>query len=132
MQKEFFREFALFKFQIQIDGIDLLRAKKKMLIPRLEKNLKEIEGMELEIKEEEQQLSLFPSKSLADVFDQKMTDINISPVDVKKVINDLEKKKKALEDQISQFTNDRNDVTQSMIKLFRNIWENLEIPKQKR
>ena len=98
------------------DGIDLLRAKKKMLIPRLEKNLKEIEGLELEIKEEEQQLSLFPSESLADVFDKKMTDINISPVDVKKVINDLEKKKKSLEDQISQFTNDRNNVTQSMIK----------------
>lgn len=75
------------------DGIDLLRAKKKMLIPRLEKNLKEIEGLELEIKEEEQQLSLFPSESLADVFDKKMTDINISPVDVKKVINDLEKRK---------------------------------------
>lgn len=98
------------------DGIDLLRAKKKMLIPRLEKNLKEIEGLELEIKEEEQQLSLFPSESLADVFDKKMTDINISPVDVKKVINDLEKEKKSLEDQISQFTNDRNNVTQSMIK----------------
>lgn len=65
-----------------------------MLIPRLEKNLREIEGLELEIKEEEQQLSLFPSESLADVFDQKMTDINISPVDVKKVINDLRKKKK--------------------------------------
>lgn len=98
------------------DGIDLLRAKKKMLIPRLEKNLKEIEGLELEIKEEEQQLSLFPSESLADVFDKKMTDINISPVDVKKVINDLEKEKKSLEDQISQFTNDSNNVTQSMIK----------------
>lgn len=64
-----------------------------MLIPRLEKNLREIEGLELEIKEEEQQLSLFPSESLADVFDQKMTDINISPVDVKKVINDLRKRK---------------------------------------
>lgn len=98
------------------DGIDLLRAKKKMLIPRLEKNLKEIEGLELEIKEEEQQLSLFPSESLADVFDKKMTDINISPVVVKKVINDLEKEKKSLENQISQFTNDRNNVTQSMFK----------------
>lgn len=76
------------------NGIDLLRAKKKMLIPRLEKNLKEIEGLELEIKEEEQQLSLFPSESLADVFDKKMTDINISPVDVNKVINDLKKRKK--------------------------------------
>lgn len=98
------------------DGIDLLRAKKKMLIPRLEKNLKEVEGLELEIKEEEQQLSLFPSESLADVFDKKMTDINISPVDVQKVINDLEKEKRSLEDQISQFTNDGNNVTQSMIK----------------
>ena len=98
------------------DGIDLLQAKKKLLIPRLEKNLKEIEVLELEIKEEEQQLSLFPSESLADVFDKKMTDINISPVDVKKVINDLEKEKKSLEDQIYQLTNYSNDVTKSMIK----------------
>ena len=98
------------------DSIDLLQTKKKLLIPRLEKNLKEIEGLELEIKEEEQQLSLFPSESLADIFDKKMTDINISPVDVKKVINDLEKEKKSLEDQIHEFTNDRNNVTKSMIE----------------
>ena len=98
------------------DSIDLLQAKKKLLIPRLERILKEIETLELEIKEEEQQLSLFPTESLADVFDRKMTDVDISPVDVKRVIGDLEKKRKALGDQISQFTNDSNDVTQSMIK----------------
>lgn len=98
------------------DSIDLLQAKKKLLIPRLERILKEIETLELEIKEEEQQLSLFPTESLADVFDRKMTDVDISPADVKRVIGDLEKKRKALGDQISQFTNDSNDVTQSMIK----------------
>ena len=98
------------------DSIDLLQAKKKLLIPRLERILKEIETLELEIKEEEQQLSLFPTESLADVFDRKMTDVDISPVDVKRVIGDLEKERKALGDQISQFTNDSNDVTQSMIK----------------
>lgn len=98
------------------DSIDLLQAKKKLLIPRLERILKEIETLELEIKEEEQQLSLFPTESLADVFDRKMADVDISPVDVKRVIGDLEKERKALGDQISQFTNDSNDVTQSMIK----------------
>ena len=98
------------------DSIDLLQAKKKLLIPRLERILKEIETLELEIKEEEQQLSLFPTESLADVFDRKMTDVDISPVDVKRVIGDLEKERKALGDQISQFTNDSNDVTRSMIK----------------
>ena len=98
------------------DSIDLLQAKKKLLIPRLERILKEIEILELEIKEEEQQLSLFPTESLADVFDRKMTDVDISPVDVKRVIGDLEKERKALGDQISQFTNDSNDATQSMIK----------------
>lgn len=97
------------------DSIDLLQAKKKMLIPRLGKILKEIESTELEIKEEEQQLSLFPTESLADIFDRKMTGIDISPVDVKRVIKDLEKERKALEEQISKFTNDSNDVTQSMI-----------------
>lgn len=35
------------------DSIDLLQAKKKMIIPRLERILKEIEDLELEIKEEE-------------------------------------------------------------------------------
>ncbi|MBS5001766.1 ATP-binding protein [Holdemania filiformis] len=98
------------------DSIDLLQAKKKLLIPRLERILKEIETLELEIKEEEQQLALFPTESLADVFDRKMTDVDISPIDVKRVISDLEKERKALGDQISQFTNDSNDVTQSMIK----------------
>lgn len=67
--------------------------RKRCLFKIRKRILKEIEGLELEIKEEEQQLSLFPSESLADVFDKKMTDINISPVDVKKVINDLEKEK---------------------------------------
>lgn len=98
------------------DSIDFLQEKKKMFILRLEKILKEIEGLELEIKEEEQQLSLFQMESLADVFDRKMAGIDISPVDVKRVINDLEKERRALEKQISQFTNDNNDVTRSMIK----------------
>lgn len=107
------------------DSIDLLQAKKKMIIPRLERILKEIEDLELEIKEEEQQLSLFPMESLADVFDRKMAGIDISPVDVKNVIDDLDKEKKALENQISQFTNDSNDVTQSMIKTVQKYMEEL-------
>lgn len=107
------------------DSIDLLQAKKKMLIPRLEKNLKEIEKLELEIREEEQQLTLFSEKSLSDIFDQKMSEINISPIDVKKVINDLEKNKKTLTDQISQLTNDGNYVTQSMIKTVQKYMEEL-------
>ena len=98
------------------DSIDFLRAKKKLLIPRSEKVLKEIERLELEIKEEEQQLALFPTETLSDVFDRKMAGVDISPVDVKRVISNLEKERKSLEEQISKFTNDSNDVTQSMIK----------------
>ena len=98
------------------DSIDFLQAKKKMLISRLERILREIEPLELEIKEEEQQLALFPTETLADVFDRKMTDIDIDPVDVKRVISNLEKERSALNEQISQITNDSNDVTKSMIK----------------
>lgn len=98
------------------DSIDFLQAKKKMLISRLERILREIEPLELEIKEEEQQLALFPTETLADVFDRKMTDIDIDPVDVKRVIGDLEKERSALNEQISKITNDSNDVTKSMIK----------------
>ena len=97
-----------------LDSIDFLQTKKKLLIPKLEKILKEIEYLELEIKEEEQQLSLFPTESLADVFDQKMIGVDISPTDVERVIRDLEYERKKLEDQIAQFTNDSNDVTKSM------------------
>ena len=98
------------------DSIDLLKTKKKLFIPRLEKVLEEVERLELEIKDEEQQLSLFPTESLADVFDRKMINVDISPIDVNRVISNLKKERKALEDQISRFTNDSNDVTQSMIK----------------
>ena len=98
------------------DSIDLLKTKKKLLIPRLEKVLEEVERLELEIKDEEQQLSLFPTESLADVFDRKMINVDISPIDVNRVISNLKKERKALEDQISRLTNDSNDVTQSMIK----------------
>ena len=98
------------------DSIDFLQAKKRLLIPRLERILKEIEKIELEIREEEQQLLLFPTESLADVFDRKMTEVDISPIDVKRVIGDLEKERCALNNQISQITNDGNDITQSMIK----------------
>ncbi len=54
-----------------------------------------------------------------------MSDIDISSIDVKKVINDLEKNKKMLEDQISQLTNGGNDVTQSMIKTVQKYMEEL-------
>lgn len=107
------------------DGIDLLEAKKRMLIPRSERILKEIEGLELEIKEEEQQISFFPRESLADIFDRKMAYIDISPVDVKNVIDDLDKEKKALEKEISQLTDYRNDVTQSMFKTVQKYMEEL-------
>lgn len=98
------------------DSIDFLQTKKKLLIPKFEKILKEIEYLELEIKEEEQQLSLFPTESLADVFDQKMISVDISPADVERVISDLENERKKLENQITQFTNDSNDVTKSMFE----------------
>lgn len=98
------------------DTIDFLQTKKKLLIPKFEKILKEIEYLELEIKEEEQQLSLFPTESLADVFDQKMISVDISPADVERVISDLENERKKLENQITQFTNDSNDVTKSMFE----------------
>lgn len=107
------------------DSIDLLQAKKKMLISKLERVLKEIEFLELEIKEEEQQLALFPTESLADVFDRKMSDVNINPVDVKRVITNLEKERSALNEQISQITNDSNNVTQSMIKTVQKYMEEL-------
>lgn len=98
------------------DSIDFLQAKKRLLIPKLERILKEIEKIELEIREEEQQLSLFPTESLADVFDRKMSEVDISPIDVKRIISDLEKEKCELNNCISQITNDGNNVTQSMIK----------------
>lgn len=107
------------------DSIDFLQEKKKMIIPKLEQILKEIESLELEIKEEEQQLFLFPTESLADVFDQKMISVDINPVDVEKVIRDLEKERKLLGEQISKITNDSNDVTKSMIKNVQKYMEEL-------
>lgn len=98
------------------DSIDLLQAKKKLLISRSERVLRDIDSLELEIKEEEQQLTLFPTETLADIFDRKMADVDINPIDVKRVIENLEKERTALNEQISQITNDSNDVTQSMIK----------------
>ena len=71
-------------------------------------------------------------ESLADVFDRKMAGIDISPVDVKNVIDGLEKERKALENQIFQFTNGNNEITQSMIKIVQKYMEELGIPKQKR
>lgn len=79
-------------------------------------NFSAVVPYDMELQRKESKLSLFPTETLADVFDRKMTDVDISPVDVKRVISDLEKERKALGDQISQFTNDSNDVTQSMIK----------------
>lgn len=107
------------------DSIDLLQTKKKLLISRLERVLKDIECLELEIKEEEQQNSLFSMESLADVFDRKMASIDINPVDVNRVIDNLKKERKELEDQISRFTNDSNDVTQAMIKTVQKYMEEL-------
>ena len=54
-----------------------------------------------------------------------MAGIDISPVDVKNVIDGLEKERKALENQIFQFTNGNNEITQSMIKIVQKYMEEL-------
>lgn len=77
-----------------IDSIDYLKTKKKMLISRLDIILKEIDNLQLKIKRDE--LSLFPSETLADAFDRKMTNIDINSVEVNKVIKGLDKGKKII------------------------------------
>lgn len=106
-----------------IDSIDYLKTKKKMLISRLDIILKEIDNLQLKIKRDE--LSLFPSETLADAFDRKMTNIDINSVEVNKVIKGLDKERKLLEKQISNFTNNNNSVTQSMIKTVQKYMEEL-------
>lgn len=55
----------------------------------------------------------------------QMASIDINPVDVNRVIDNLKKERKELEDQISRFTNDSNDVTQAMIKTVQKYMEEL-------
>ncbi len=110
------------------DCIELLKAKKKTLIPQMNEVLKELEKLQLAVKNEEQQQSFFETESLADSFDKKMSTIDIFPEDVKSIIGKLEGEKRLLTKQISDFTNNNNSVTQTMIKTVQKYMAELEVP----
>ncbi len=110
------------------DCVELLKAKKKTLIPQMNEVLKELEKLQLAVKDEEQQQSFFETESLADSFDKKMSTIDIRPEDVKNIIDKLEEEKSSLTKQISDFTNDNNSVTRAMIKTVQKYMTELEVP----
>lgn len=98
------------------DSVDFLIAKKKLLMKELSDVLGEIESISAKRKKEEQQLSFFESKSLAEVFDQQIISIPMNQVAIKKEIERLEKERKNIRDEISKISRSDNSIASSLYK----------------
>ena len=98
------------------DSVDFLIAKKKLLMKELSDVLGEIERISAKRKKEEQQLSFFESKSLAEVFDQQIISIPMNQVAIKKEIERLEKERKNIRDEISKISRSDNSIASSLYK----------------
>lgn len=96
------------------DSLDYLRTKKKMLLSDYNKISLELDKYNNFINEEDEQLSLFKSETLAEKFDGNLLNIPINSVDVQKVIDGLEKEKNLLKKEIHEKSILNNPITDSL------------------
>ena len=109
------------------DSVNYLKAKKAIKSARLQKVLSQLESVTLTIAEEDKQLTLFKTESLADVFDRNIINIPIDSIEVKKAISVLEEEYSTINKEISSRTNYMNPVTMSMYENVRKYMQELGV-----
>lgn len=98
------------------DSIELLVAKKKMLLCELSEMISKIDKILREQEKENGQLSFFESESIAEAFDKKIVSIPMNQVAIKNEIDKLEKEQKRVREEIIQISRSDNDVVLSLYK----------------
>jgi len=89
------------------DNIEFLLAKRRILSNRIRKIDFQIEQLSSNISQEQ---TLFKTESLIQSFDQKISQMKIDSISVKKVIEELEKDKKAINQALTQETKYNNNI----------------------
>ena len=98
------------------DSVDYLIAKKKILMQELSDVLKKIDTISSQLANENQQLAFFKSESLAEVFDKQIVKLPMNQLAIKRAMDELEKKRKQLRDEISKISKSDSSVVMSLYK----------------
>lgn len=98
------------------DSVDYLIAKKKILMQELSEVLKKIDKITSQQKKEQQQLAFFKSESLEEVFDKQIVKLPMNQIAIKSAMNELEKERKRLREEISKISRSDNTVVMSLYK----------------
>lgn len=109
------------------DSIDLLLAKKKMLIVELAKVVSRIEKIVNQQNKEEGQLSFFESESLSEAFDKRIVEIPMNQVAIKKEIEKKEKELKMVRGEIVKISRSDNSIISSLYNNIVKYAKELEI-----
>lgn len=100
------------------DAIELLITKRKIVSSELALVENSLNKTQKEQKNEFEQLELFQSESLAEVFDKRIVAMPMNPVAIKKELDILEKQLKAVREEITSVTKSNNSV---VIPLYHNV-----------
>lgn len=96
------------------DSIELLVAKKKILLCELAEIVSKIDKIMREQEKENGQISFFESESIVEAFDKKIVAIPMNQVAIKNEIEKLEKEQKQVREQIAKISRSDNDVVLSL------------------
>ena len=111
------------------DSVDLLNAKKKMLSSELNSILSELDKYSMEIKKEDNQLSLFEIEDVAKKFDKNILSLPIKSTEVKKAVDYLNKEKNEVTEQILEMSRTANPITLSLFDNIKKYMKELGVPK---
>lgn len=100
------------------DAIELLITKRKIVSSELALVENSLSKTQKEQKNEFEQLELFQSESLAEVFDKRIVAMPMNPVAIKKELDSLQKQLKAVREEISSVTKSNYSV---VIPLYHNV-----------
>lgn len=96
------------------DTIDFLIAKRKIISADLRSVMHQLAAMQKEQSHESEQLTLFQSESMIDIFDRQISSVPINAIAIEKEIKRLEKSLKAVKQEITRQTRSDAGVTKAL------------------
>lgn len=98
------------------DAIDLLVSKRKITASKLVAIEAHLNQVRRETHAEVEQLTFYKSESLIEIFDKQIASIPMNPKSVKKEIDQLEKSRSAVRNEIERRTKSNNEVITAMYR----------------
>lgn len=96
------------------DTIDFLIAKRKIISADLRSVMHQLAAMQKEQSNESEQLTLFQSENMIDIFDRQISSVPINAIAIEKEIKRLEKSLKAVKQEITRQTRSDAGVTKAL------------------